>query len=109
SMGGERIATAQSSDREGPLLHFAAGRQAIAADVDTPLLPVEFRLDVGLHHRSGTTIDYVTETLRLTALNAAEHGTDHYPWSAVRGYVRPRSAWTPVRAADPVAATAEGG
>ena len=49
------------------------------------------------------TIDYVTEALPITALNAAEHGSDHYPWTAVRGFVRPRSNWSAVRAADPIA------
>ena len=54
------------------------------------MLPGEFTLDVGIHRRSGETIDYVADSLRFTALNAAEVGTDHYPWSVVRGYVRPR-------------------
>ena len=100
--------TAQSSDREGPLLRFAPGRQG-SRPTRATLLPGEFTLDVGIHHRSGMTIDFVTEALRMTALNAAEHGTDHYPWTAVRGFVRPRSNWSAVRAADPIAASADGG
>jgi lipopolysaccharide transport system ATP-binding protein len=97
SLGGERIATVQSIDREGSLLRFPAGRHEIAADIDVTMLPGDFTVDVGIHHRSGITIDYVQDTLRFTALNAAEHGIDHYPWSAVRGFVWPRSRWTEVR------------
>jgi lipopolysaccharide transport system ATP-binding protein len=105
SLGGERIATVQSSDRQGSLLQFPVGRYEIAADVDVTMLPGDFTIDVGIHHRSGVTIDYVQDTLRFTALNAAEQGSDHYPWSAVRGFVRPRSRWTEVRqeaAFDPI-------
>jgi lipopolysaccharide transport system ATP-binding protein len=96
TFGGDRIATVQSIDGEGPLLRFPAGRNQIWAELDTSLLPGEFTVDVGIHRRSGETIDYVADSTRFTALNAAEVGTDHYPWSVVRGYVRPRSTWSAV-------------
>ena len=97
TFGGDRIATVQSIDREGPLLRFARGRRSIWAELDTSMLPGEFALDVALHHRSGVTVDHVQDALRFTALNAAEQGSDHYPWSVVRGYVRPSSNWSGVR------------
>ncbi len=100
SFGGDRIATVQSSDREGPPLRFGAGRQEISADIDATMLPGEFTIDVGIHRRNGTTVDYVTDCLRFTALNAAEEGDDHYPWAGVRGFVRPHSRWNAVRPAD---------
>jgi lipopolysaccharide transport system ATP-binding protein len=106
SLGGDRVATAQSSDREGPMLRFAPGRREISAAFDATMLPGEFTIDVGIHHRSGVTIDYVQDSLRFTALNAAEHGSDHYPWTDVRGFVRPPARWGPVRAADPPSAIA---
>lgn len=97
TFGGDRIATVQSMDREGPLLSFPAGHAEVSAELETSLLPGEFTIDVGIHRRSGDTIDYVADALRLTALNAAEVGSDHYPWSVVRGFVRPSSNWSGVR------------
>ena len=107
SLGGDRIATAQSIDREGPLLEFAPGRHEVAADIDATFLPGEFTVDVGIHHRTGVTIDYVQEACRFTALNAAEHGADSYPWSGVRGFTRPRSRWNVIHDAEPVATNAD--
>jgi hypothetical protein len=113
SLGGERVATAQTSDRGGPLLRFDPGRREISADFELTMLPGEFTVDVGIHHRSGVTIDYVQEAIRFTALNAAEHdGDDQYPWTVVRGSVRPRTRWTAVRPAEPeqpIAAAGERG
>ena len=102
TFGGDRIATVQSMDREGPLLSFPAGHAEVSAELETSLLPGEFTIDVGIHRRSGDTIDYVADALRLTALNAAEVGSDHYPWSVVRGFVRPSSNWSAVRETTPV-------
>jgi lipopolysaccharide transport system ATP-binding protein len=110
SLGGERVVTAQSIDREGPLLRFMSGLQEISADFDLTMLPGEFSLDVAIHHRSGITIDFVQEALRFTALNAAEQGHDQYPWSVVRGFVRPRTSWSGVRRAgslDPIGTVAD--
>jgi lipopolysaccharide transport system ATP-binding protein len=111
SYGGDRVATAQSVDREGDVLHFPRGRHEISAEIDATMLPGEFTVDVGLHHMDGTTIDYVTDCLRFTALNAAEQGNDHYPWTGVRGFMRPPSHWSPIRPAQPapeIAASADG-
>lgn len=96
TFGGDRVATVQSMDREGPLLRFAQGRRSIWAELETSLLPGEFAVDVGIHHRSGVTVDYVQDALRFAALNAAEQGSDHYPWRVVRGSVRPNSTWSDV-------------
>ena len=101
--GGDRIATVQSVDGERPLLSFEPGTRQVHADIETTLLPGEFALDVGLHHATGITVDYVTSTVRFTALNVAEEGDDHYPWSVVRGYLRPDSSWSEVREAEEIA------
>jgi lipopolysaccharide transport system ATP-binding protein len=98
AFGGDRIATAHSTDREGPLLCFLPGIRVVSAEIDATMLPGEFSIDVGLHHRTGITADYVLDALRLTALNAAESGEDHYPWNVVRGHVRPASTWSGVSA-----------
>ncbi len=102
---GDRVVTANSVDREGPPVPLEAGRREVSVELDPLLLPGEFAIDVGVHRPDGTTVDYVQGAARLTALNAAEHGEDHYPWNAVRGYVRPRAVWSEVRSAvaDPLA------
>jgi lipopolysaccharide transport system ATP-binding protein len=96
SLGGDRIATMQNIDRGGPLLKFAPGRGQVWADVDLPMLPGEFTIDVAIHHRTGITMDFVLDALRFTAVNTAQDSEDHYPWNVVRGVVRPRSVWTEV-------------
>ena len=58
------------------------------------LLPGEYSLTVGVHRRSGVTLDYIEQALGFSALNVAETGGDHYPWPVVRGYVRPDSEWS---------------
>ena len=100
SIDGERVVTANSVDRELPVLRFAKGRQRISVELDVSLLPGDFALDVGLHHRDGTTVDYVQGVHRFTGLNAAERGDDHYPWGSVRGQVRPRASWSEVSPPD---------
>jgi hypothetical protein len=102
TFGGDRIVTVQSLDREGPLLRFEPGLSRIWTEIETSMLPGEFVVDVALHHRSGVTVDHVQDAFRFTSLNAAEHGSDHYPWSAVRGYVRPMSTWGEVEAEHPM-------
>jgi lipopolysaccharide transport system ATP-binding protein len=98
SLAGDRVVTVNSIDRERPPVRLDAGRQEISAELDASLLPGEFAIDVAIHRTDGNTIDFVQGALRFTALNAAEHGTDHYPWNVVRGYVRPDAVWSPVRA-----------
>jgi lipopolysaccharide transport system ATP-binding protein len=100
--GGDRVATVQSTDLDGPLLGLRPGLQEISAEIDATLLPGEFSIDVALHHATGITVDHVVDALRFTALNAAEEGDDHYRWSEVRGYVRPRSTWSDVHEAPPL-------
>jgi hypothetical protein len=76
----------------------------VAVDLDAALLQGEFVIDVAVHRPNGTTIDFVQGALRFSVLNAAEEGHDHYPWSVVRGHVRPRAMWSDVRepSGDPV-------
>jgi lipopolysaccharide transport system ATP-binding protein len=99
---GDRIATAQSIDRGGPVVTVAEGMHEVTATVDVTLLPGDYALDVGLHDaRTHVTVDWVERALRFSALNEAETGEDHYPWAGVRGYVRPASSWEIVPSATP--------
>ena len=100
SADGERVATAQSIDRERPPAALPAGRHEVEAELRMTSLPGEYSLTVGVHRRSGITLDYVEHALAFSALNVAESGGDHYPWQGVRGYVRPESAWSAPRAAE---------
>ena len=61
------------------------------------MLPGEYAIDVAVNSSSGTLVDLVERTLRFTALNEAQHGSDHWRWIKVRGHVRPsRSIWSEV-------------
>ena len=100
---GERVATAQSIDREQPTARLGEGRHTAVAALELTLLPGEYALDVGVHRRNGRTIDYLERVLDLSGLNVAEQGDDHYPWPSVRGYIRPVSSWTLSSAGEAVA------
>jgi lipopolysaccharide transport system ATP-binding protein len=91
---GERISTAQSIDAERPAGPLPEGLHEVEAELRMTLLPGEYSLTVGVHRRSGITLDYVEQVLGFSALNVAESGDDSYPWRGVRGYVRPDSEWT---------------
>ena len=94
SADGERILTAQNIDGERPPAVLAPGLHEVEAEVRTTLLPGEYSLTVGVHRRTGITLDYIEELLGFGALNVAEAGGDNYPWHGVRGYVRPDSDWS---------------
>jgi len=91
---GERIATAQNIDGDRPPAPLAPGLHEVDATLRMTLLPGEYSLTVGVHRRNGVTLDYLERILGFSALNVAESGNDHYPWLAVRGYVRPDSEWS---------------
>jgi lipopolysaccharide transport system ATP-binding protein len=91
---GERISTAQSIDAERPAGPLPEGLHEVEAELRMTLLPGDYSLTVGVHRRSGITLDYVEQVLGFSALNVAESGDDSYPWRGVRGYVRPDSEWS---------------
>jgi hypothetical protein len=91
---GDRILTAQNIDGDRPPVLLGPGLHEVEAEVRATLLPGEYTLTVGVHRRSGVTLDYVEQVLGFGALNVAEVGGDHYPWRGVRGYVRPDSDWS---------------
>ena len=97
--------------REGPLLDFAAGpagdrgrrrRDAAARRVH------DRRRDAPPDAARRSTTSTRGAALRRRSTRPST-GTDHYPWSGVRGYVRPRLGWS--RCAPPArsGAGAEGG
>jgi lipopolysaccharide transport system ATP-binding protein len=97
---GERILTAQNIDGDRPPATLPAGLHEVDAELRTTLLPGDYTFTVGVHRRNGITLDYVERVLGFGALNVAETGSDHYPWRAVRGYVRPDSKWSAFVPAD---------
>jgi lipopolysaccharide transport system ATP-binding protein len=94
SADGERLTTAQSIDGERPTTPLAPGTHEVEATLRMTMLPGEYSLTVGVHRRNGITLDYIEGALGFSALNVAESGGDHYPWRAVRGYIRPESEWS---------------
>ena len=103
---GQRFATVQSLDRGGRDLHLRPGVHEIPVEVAMTILPGEFTIDVALHRADGVTADFVTHALRFTALNVPEDGEAEYPWSVVRGYVRPEAHWGEAREVSPDASGA---
>jgi lipopolysaccharide transport system ATP-binding protein len=98
---GQRFATVQSVDRRGTSLPLHPGTIEIASDLDVTLLPGEYVLAVALHTADGVTADFVFRAMRFTALNIPTADEESYPWSAVRGYIRPRATWTGARELSP--------
>jgi len=93
TLDGLRVATVQSIDEERPCLSLKTGLHEIVVEVDMTLLPREYVIDVVIGHLSGLVVDWVERTFQFTALNVAPDSTDHYRWSEVRGFVRPKSVW----------------
>ncbi len=92
---GINILTAHSSDRGGLELDLVEGRVELRCELRATLLPGEFAIDVDLLDARGFSVDRVERSLNFKVLNAASDGSgDHYPWSHVRGAVRPESEWS---------------
>lgn len=87
-------------------LSLTPGRYEVSADFDTTLLPRDYVIDIGVHHSSGTTSDFVPRAFDFTVLPVAEKGEDHYRWKHVRGLVRATASWD-VEATIPPASESE--
>jgi lipopolysaccharide transport system ATP-binding protein len=61
--------------------------------IDSVLLPRGYTVVPGVHHREGTTADFVYRTWDFQVLPVAKEGDDHYPWKSVRGLVRATGLW----------------
>jgi lipopolysaccharide transport system ATP-binding protein len=70
-----------------------AGTYEVTAEFDMTLLPRDYTIDLGVHHITGTTSDYVQGALHFTVLRVAGSGNDHYPWPKTRGFVRAPTIW----------------
>lgn len=93
AVDGMRVVTLFNIDEAQPYFRLQPGLQEIVVKIDQTLLPNEYVIEVGLHHSSGQTIEWVERVLRFSALGVAMTGTDHYPVIQTRGFVRPRAAW----------------
>ncbi len=90
---GTHVAYATTLDGGAAPRCLLPGRHEVAVDLDAALLPRQYTVDLGVHHNSGATADFVQHTLSFTVLRVAENGRDHYPWARTRGLVRPPSRW----------------
>jgi len=93
TLDGTRVTYLSNIDGARQPTNFPRGRYSVAVDMDVVLLPRQYTIDLGIHHRSGRTIDWVDRTLDFTVLNVPETGSDYYPWSDARGFVRPAAHW----------------
>ena len=106
---GQRFLTAHSVDFGRPPSCLRAGRSTVSVEIDAQLLPGDFTLELGLHHASGHTVDYIERALPFTGINASlADPDDYYRWPGVRGYARPRSAWEISGAGEPTEGQSDG-
>jgi lipopolysaccharide transport system ATP-binding protein len=70
------------------------GRRKVTAEINAVLLPREYTIDLGVHHFTGKTCDYVQRTINFVVRGVAETGNDHYPWPRSRGLVRAPCTWS---------------
>jgi homopolymeric O-antigen transport system ATP-binding protein len=99
SLDGSRIATSYNIEGGQEPLDLSAGVYKISVDLKVTFLPQRYTLDVFVVHSDGGDIDVINRTLEFEALGVAEQGTDHYPWSVVRGFIRPDGRWHLARSA----------
>jgi lipopolysaccharide transport system ATP-binding protein len=94
ALDGTRVTFSSSLDAGDEPARLAPGTYHVAVDLDFVLLPQQYTFEVGIHHADGATVDFVQRVHDFSVLNVAEDGGDHYRWSVVRGYVRPRAKWS---------------
>jgi lipopolysaccharide transport system ATP-binding protein len=91
---GTRVTNSFSTDDGNPHLHLTPGRHCVEVELHLTLWPRQYTFAAAIHHRNGTTVDFLERTLDFTVLNVAQSGTDHHPFPGnVRGYVRPEARW----------------
>jgi lipopolysaccharide transport system ATP-binding protein len=93
TLDGTRVTYLSNIDGGKPSASLSRGRYSVAVDMDVILLPRSYTIYLGIHHRDGRTIDGVDRTLDFTVLNVPETGSDYYPWSHARGFVRLAGCW----------------
>jgi lipopolysaccharide transport system ATP-binding protein len=93
SLDGTRIATSYNIEGGRRAMSLPEGVYKLSVELNVTLLPRRYTLDVFIAHVDGTDIDVVSRTLEFEALGVAEQGTDHYPWSAVHGFIRLDGHW----------------
>jgi lipopolysaccharide transport system ATP-binding protein len=110
ALDGTRVTYSSNIDGGRPPAYFPRGRYSVTVDMDVVLLPRQYTIDLGIHHRDGRTIDWVDRTLDFTVLNVPETGSDYYPWPAhVRGFVRPAARWHGLESAELAASALRAG
>ena len=103
---GGQILSVHSIDGGQPPVDVGAGMQEITVELEPTLLPHEFVIGMALHRMSGMTVDHVERAHSFKVLNVGDEGQPKYPWSHVRGYVRPSATWSDLRhPAEPTALT----
>ncbi len=90
---GVRILTAHSIDGGRPPLSLTTGAREVSCRITSTLLPGEFALDAAMLDPIGAQIDFLEGVLRFTVLQTPFERGDEYPYSTVRGAVRPDSEW----------------
>jgi lipopolysaccharide transport system ATP-binding protein len=93
ALDGTHVTHTSSIDGGRPPIRLAKGRHTVTLDLDVALLPRQYTFLLGIHHFSGTTVDWIDRALDFTVLRVAESGGDNYRWPSVRGYVRPLAHW----------------
>jgi lipopolysaccharide transport system ATP-binding protein len=97
---GMQIATAMNTDGGRPAVDLEPGRWLVDVGLDLAMLPGTYAFTVMVHHENGATIDAVEAILPFSVSAAARDGGDAFPWSQVRGSVRPPSTWSAVSVPD---------
>jgi lipopolysaccharide transport system ATP-binding protein len=92
---GTNILTAHNTDGGGRELDLQAGPTEVSVELRSTLLPGEYAVDVDLMDPRGLSFDRVERSLNFKVLNVPrDEAGDHYPWSHVKGSVRPDSEWS---------------
>jgi len=90
---GTQVTYSTTMDGGHDPIYLGRGRHEFSCKPDVVLLPRSYTIDLGIHHKSGATADYVQRALDFTVLRVAENGDDHFYWPRSRGFVRPPTTW----------------
>jgi lipopolysaccharide transport system ATP-binding protein len=101
-LDGNHVICNMTTDGGSAPLELAKGRHTVSVEMENPLLPRRYTLDLAVHRSDGSTEDYVQRTFDFAVLKVAEEDEDHFRWITTRGFVRTGSSWQ-VQSAEAVA------
>ncbi|QDV39705.1 ABC transporter ATP-binding protein [Tautonia plasticadhaerens] len=90
---GVQVTYSTTLDAEPPGAAIKRGRHVVSAELEIPLLPQDYSIDLGVHYNDGRTADFVRGALDFSVLRFSEGRESHYRWRSTRGFLSVPAVW----------------